>query len=47
MVARGQLGDHPAVQGVQVDLAEQMMGQQPVFGVENSHSGLITTGFNA
>ena len=47
MVARGQFGHHAAIQGMQVDLAEQPVGQQAAVRVVDRHRGLVAAGFDA
>ena len=46
VVTGGQLGHDPAVHAVQVDLAEQGVGQQASLAVVQGDAGFITGGFN-
>ena len=45
MVAGGQLRDHTAIGAVQIDLAEQLVGQQALSAVEDRHGAFVTGGF--
>ncbi len=45
VIAGGKLGHHPAVGAVQVDLAEQRIGQQPAFAVVKCDTGFVAGGF--
>ena len=45
MVAGGELGHHPAIDPVQLDLAENGMREQAPFTVQNGCGAFITGGF--
>ena len=45
VVTRGQLRHHPAIGTVQVDLAEQRVGQQAAFTVVKCDTGFVAGGF--
>ena len=47
MVARSDFRHDTAVNGVQVDLAVQGVGQQPVFAAVQRHASLVAAGFYA
>ncbi|MNN40711.1 hypothetical protein D3C81_1547940 [compost metagenome] len=47
VVARGQFGHHAAVGAMQVDLAEQRIGQQTALAVIQRHAGFVAGSFQA
>jgi hypothetical protein len=42
MIARGKFRHHPAIQPVQIDLAEQLVRQQAALVVEHRHGAFVT-----
>jgi len=47
VVAGGEFGHHPAVEGVQVDLGVQRLAQHAALAVVEGDAGLVAGGFDA